>query len=138
MGVMQMRLQARGNSWRRGQPGGGARRARRIRDRGGAEPGSHGGGVLGGARPWGGAWRAGEPQGCAPRGGAADAIAPLPAGGGLVRRAGPRLVPRPSPSSFCSPVPAWSPPCPRGGARGTRGGVPGMRRRRRAETMLHS
>lgn len=66
MGVMQMRLQARGNSWRRGQPGGGARRARRIRDRGGAEPGSHGGGVLGGARPWGGAWRAGRtPRLCA-------------------------------------------------------------------------
>lgn len=125
-------------------PGGGANLGAGLGGRG--ESGTEAGrsqaameaGFWAGRAPGAGLGGRGEPQGCAPRGGAADAIAPLPAGGGLVRRAGPRLVPRPSPSSFCSPVPAWSPPCPRGGARGTRGGVPGMRRRRRAETMLHS
>lgn len=123
------RLLAAGPTW------GGARRAENPgQSEGGARPS-----VEAGLWACPGAWLRGrgEPQGCAPWGGAAGAIAPLPAGGGFVRRAGPRLVPRPSPSAqFCSPVPARSPaPSPRRRARGTWGGVPGMRRRRRAETM---
>lgn len=60
MGVMQVRLQARGDSGRRGQPGGGDRSARRTRDRGGAEPG----------RPWRRGYGRGAPLGRGLEGGA--------------------------------------------------------------------
>lgn len=94
------RLLAAGPTWGRGSkcaenPG---------QRRGGARPSVEAGLWAGCAT---GAWLRGrgEPQGCAPWGGAAGAIAPLPAGGGIVRREGPRLVPRPSPSSVLQPGP---------------------------------